>query len=214
MTLVFMLGLALLFFVGFTACQKDGMEAETALASAEGQTTSNRDSDGEVTTRSSGTCECEYKIYSINGNFGTGNHLEMMARTESNFCSPGCMWAEAIYGPCLLNLYGNSCTFDLSNGSVSFTFPTRWIPFNCLIPSGANFDKRLYLSQVPSNCSPNYSGTSGQIVYGLRCKENPNISCSSEWQDSTATNFTISNSGNLTFEIGLTGDCGCSPTIN
>ncbi len=210
MTLVFTLGLAVLFFMGFTACQKDGMEPETLMASAAEQTTSKGESDGEVTTRSSGTCECEYKIYSIDGTPGTGKHLEMQAITWQNTCSAGCYWAHGYYGNCWAGIWGsNSCAYDMGSGSISFTFPTRWIPFNCSVPDYTDFKKRLTLTQRLSDCSDIPTDVSdGEVVYGIRCKG----ACSANWQYSASTNFAVT-SGLTEFDIEMGGDCGCSPTI-
>ncbi len=216
MTLVFTLGLALLFFVGFTACQKDGIEAETLLASADGQTTYEGDSDGKVTTRSSGTCECEYKFNSITDVSPTsGNHVEMQALTNQDNCSAGCPWALAFYGCGYYSFWnGNTCATDLGTGSISFTFPTRWIPFNCSIPEGDIFNKRFYLTQWNSACNT-ANPLAGKIGYSIRCRGG----CSSEWEYNTDNLFTFSGSGNayLDFTIALqegADTCECSPVID
>jgi hypothetical protein len=207
MTLVFKLGFALLFFVGLSSCEKDGIAYETALASASGQTTSNGDSDGKVTTRGAGTCECEYRIYSIEGTPSSGKHLELQAQTWQNTCSPGCFSAHGYYGTCWEGIWnGNPCAYDMASGSLSI-FPTRWIPFNCSMPDYTNFNKRLSLTQRLSDCSDSPTGvSSGAVVYGIRCKG----ACSSNWQYSPSTNFAVT-SGVTEFEIHMRGDCGCSP---
>ena len=184
----------------------DGRPAATTQANAS----------NEVEAVFVSTCECEYKIHSITDvSPSLGNHVEMQAWTYQDNCSAGCPWALAYFGPCWANFwFGNSCGTDLGSGSISFTFPTRWIPFNCSIPEGDTFNKRLYLSQNNSSCNSS-SNLAGKISYGIRCRG----ACSAEWEYNTDNLFTFSGSGvaYLEFEVALqegSGGCECSPNLD
>ncbi len=213
MTLAFTLGLALLFFVGFTACQKDGIEHEPAMASAGGQTTSNGDSDGKVTTRGLCECECEYRIYSVTGYPSSGNHTEMLMQTYTDFCS-SCPLAAGFYGNCYDGIWGSDpCFYDMGYGSLG-ALPTKWIPFNCTVAGGQDFAKRYYLTQWDSGCGS--STVAGQIAYGVRCR----AVGTTEWFQNTSNVVNFSGGSNefshdvVVDLIEDENDCDCLPNID
>lgn len=212
-TLVFTLGLALLFLVGITACQKDGIEAEYALASAAGQTTSKGDSDGEVTSRSVCDCECEYKINSITGYPSSGYHTEMLTVSVTDFCS-SCPLTGGYYGSCYQDIWeSDPCYYDMGYGLLAV--PTRWIPFNCSVDGGQPFTKRFYLTQWDSGCEPG-SPIEGQIAYSIRCRGVGTV----EWFQNTSNVVNFSGSTNefshdvIVDLIEDENNCDCLPDID
>ena len=208
-----MLGLALLFFVGFSSCEKDGIAHETALASAAGQTTSNGDSDGAVTSRSLCDCDCEYKINSVTGYPSSGNHLEMLGITNTDFCS-SCPLAFGFYGCGYYSDFGSDpCAYNMTGGILAF--PTRWISFNCSVDGGQPFTKRFFLVQKNSSCDNPGNLVAGSISYSIRCKGVG----TSEWVHNTDNIINFSGSGNPFLDVVVTLEedefnCDCSPTID
>lgn len=206
------MGMVLL--LGLTSCQKE--EASNGLWLPErpnmGHSIFDANTAGTITDRAVGTCECEFKIYSVSG-AAPGYHPEFSISTNE-FCTFPCYLAAANYSPCW-DIFDDPCSEDLGEGSTNFTLPTRWIPFNCLVDYNQTVHKSIIAYQVQDGCAATTGiPLTGNIVYGVRCKNNPVGSCSSpDWNYSTSTIAYLS-SGAGGFSINFGEPCDCNPVIS
>lgn len=199
-TLVFTLGLALLFLVGFSSCEKDGIEGEEVIATT-GQNTYKGNADGKVTNRDDTNCECQYRIVSVTGNSLVGIKFYL---TGSEFCSTACYNMSAYNDSCL-PLTGSGC-----DELVASPYPSTYRWFNCSTAPFSSFDVNY---QPYSDCGNTNYPYSSSITFQLRCLEKPEGECDSG-QYIYSNPYTISAAAfsGGTAEVNMV-ECGCEPQI-